>query len=157
MSDESFTLALQHVTEHENGDATYTFDMSEKARDAIVEEGLKLMLYCGICKVDIQDVYDWILRQGEATEPHEKPETIWVDFNDEGAVIAGGKGPALYAGETTYVKASTQSKLPEGRRPLSDDWFREKAYAFSYDDIRPMDEEERQRAKEREDKNKCSP
>jgi hypothetical protein len=115
------------------------------------------MLYCGIAKVDIQDVYDWILRQGETTEPHEKPETIWVDFNDEGVVVSGGKGPALYAGETTYVKASTQSKLPEGRRPLSDDWFREKAYAFSYDDIRPMDDDERQRAKEKSEANKCSP
>jgi hypothetical protein len=94
MSDESFTLALQHVTEHENGDATYTFDMSEKARDAIVEEGLKLMLYCGISKVDIQDVYDWILKQGE------KPE----------------------------------AKLPEGKSPMSDDWFREKAAAFSFNE-----------------------
>ena len=154
MNDESFTLALQHVTEHENGDATYSFDMSEKARDAILQEGLKMMLYCGICKVDLQDVYDWILKQGENPEPHEKPDTIWVDINDEGAVVAGGKGPAKYEGETTYVKASS---LPEGRHPLPDDWFREKAYAFSYDDIRPMDEEERQRAKEREDKNKCSP
>lgn len=157
MSDEPFMIKLEHVKEHENGDATYTFDMTETARDAILEDGLKLMLYCGISKVDIQDVYDWILRQGEDPEPKATPDTIWVDFNDEGAVVAGGKGPALYSGETTYLKAKTQSKLPEGRRPLSDDWFREKAYAFSYDDIRPMDDEERQRAKQRKDKNKCSP
>ena len=65
MSGEPFTIALHHVTEHENGDATYTFDMSDKARDAILQDGLKLMLYCGICKVDLQDVYDWILAQGK--------------------------------------------------------------------------------------------
>jgi hypothetical protein len=112
------------------------------------------MLYCGISKVDIQDVYDWILRQGENPEHHEKPDTIWVDINDEGAVVAGGKGPAKYEGETTYVKASS---LPEGRHPLSDDWFREKTAAFSYDEIRPMTDEERQRAKEREETNKCTP
>lgn len=57
-------------------------------------------------------------------------------------------------------------KLPEGRHPLSDDWFREKAAAFSFDeygyygennaplqDIRPMTEEERQRSKERDQNN----
>ena len=33
------------------------------------------------------------------------PDTIWVNFNDEGAVVAGGAGPARYAGEHTYVKA----------------------------------------------------
>ena len=134
MSDEPFVVKLEHVKEHENGDATYTFDMTETARDAILEDGLKLMLYCGVAKVDLQDVYDWILAQGEI-----KPEV----------------------------------KLPEGRHPLSDDWFREKAAAFSFDeygyygenngplppteDIRPMTDEERQRAKEREEANKCSP
>lgn len=88
MSDEAFMVKLEHVKEHENGDATYTFDLTETARDAILEDGLKLMLYCGVAKVDLQDVYDWILAQG---------------------------------------------------------------------DIRPMTDEERQRAKEREEANKCSP
>ena len=114
MSDQPFMVKLEHVKEHENGDATYTFDMTETARDAILEDGLKLMLYCGVAKVDLQDVYDWILSQGE------KPE----------------------------------AKLPEGRTPLSDDWFREKAAAFRFDDIRPMTDEERQRSKEREQTNK---
>ena len=61
MSEAPFMIKLEHVKEHENGDATYTFDMSETARDAILEDGLKLMLYCGVAKVDLQDVYDWIL------------------------------------------------------------------------------------------------
>ena len=154
MSDEPFIVKLEHVKEHENGDATYTFDMTETARDAILEYGLKLMLYCGICKVDLQDVYDWILSQADKPK-QDTPDTIWVDFNDEGAVVAGGAGPAKYAGEHTYVKK--EATLPEGRHPLSDDWFREKAAVFSYDDIRPMDDEERQRAKQREEANKCTP
>ena len=132
MSDEPFVVKLEHIKEHENGDATYTFDMTETARDAILEDGLKLMLYCGVAKVDLQDVYDWILSQAE--EP------------------------------------KVEAKLPEGRHPLSDDWFREKAASFTFDEygyygenngplpltekIREMNEQERQRSKEREQANK---
>ena len=135
MSDEPFVVKLEHIKEHENGDATYTFDMTETARDAILEDGLKLMLYCGVAKVDLQDVYDWILAQADKPKP--------------------------------------EAKLPEGRTPLSDDWFREKAAAFTFDEygyygenngplpptekIREMNEQERQRAKEREEANKCTP
>lgn len=130
MSDEPFIIKLEQIKEHENGDATYTFDMSEAAEKSVMEEGLKLLLFCGVAKVDLQDVYDWILAQGEI-----KPE----------------------------------AKLPEGRTPLSDDWFREKAAAFTFDeygyygenngplppteDIRPMTKEERQRASEKAERN----
>ena len=68
MSEDPFYIVLKHVEEHENGDATYTFDMSDKATQSVIEEGLTLLLYCGISKVDIQDVYDWILKQGEKNE-----------------------------------------------------------------------------------------
>ena len=95
MSDEPFLITLEQVKEHENGDATYTFDMTEAAEKSVMEEGLKLLLFCGVAKVDLQDVYDWILAQGDI-----KPE----------------------------------AKLPEGRTPLSDDWFREKAAAFRFDE-----------------------
>jgi len=51
---------------------------------------------------------EWAARALEAEAKLAKavaPDTIWVDFNDEGAVVAGGAGPARYAGEHTYVKA----------------------------------------------------
>ena len=130
MSDEPFLIKLEEVKEHENGDATYTFEMSDAAEKSVMQEGLKLLLFCGLAKVDLQDVFDWILAQGE------KPE----------------------------------AKLPEGRNPISDDWFREKAAAFTFDEygyygenngplpstekIREMNEQERQRSKEREQANK---
>lgn len=133
MTEQPFLIVFDTVEEHEDGSATYTFDMSEAARNSVTEEGLKLLMYCGVAKVDLQDVFDWILAQGE------KPE----------------------------------AKLPEGRNPLSDDWFREKAAAFTFDEygyygenngplpstekIREMNEQERQRAKEREEENKCTP
>lgn len=167
MTEQPFLITLERVKEHENGDATYTFDMTEAAEKSVMEEGLKLLLFCGVAKVDLQDVFDWILAHADKTEK-ETPDTIWVDFNDEGAVVAGGAGPARYDGEHTYVKKQ-EAKLPEGRHPLSDDWFREKAAAFTFDeygyygenngplppteDIRPMTKEERQRASEKAERN----
>ena len=41
------------------------------------------------------------------------------------------------------------TKIPEGRKPLPDEWFVDRAKRIS-----PMTDEERQRAKEREQKNK---
>ena len=104
MSDEPLMIKLEEVEHHENGDATYKFDMDEKSAKDVAELGLKLILYCGVSNVDLQDVYDWILAQADKPQ-QEIPDTIWVDFNDEGAVVAGGAGPARYAGEHTYVKA----------------------------------------------------
>ena len=103
MSDEPLMIILEEVEHHESGDATYKFDMNEKAAKDVAELGLKLMLYCGVAKVDLQDVYDWILAQQDKPK-QETPDTIWVDFNEEGAVVAGGAGPARYEGEHTYVK-----------------------------------------------------
>ena len=131
MSDEPLMLKLEEVEHHENGDATYKFDMDESAAKDVAELGLKLILYCGVAKVDLQDVYDWILSQADKPK-QDTPDTIWVDFNEEGAVVAGGAGPAKYEGEHTYVKK--EATLPEGRHPLSDDWFREKTAAFTRDD-----------------------
>lgn len=135
MTEQPFLIKLEQVKEHENGDATYTFEMSDAAEKSVMQEGLKLLLFCGLAKVDLQDVFDWILSQAE--EP------------------------------------KVEAKLPEGRTPLSDDWFREKAAAFTFDEygyygenngplpptekIREMNEQERQRAKEREEANKCTP
>jgi len=38
MSEEPFYIVMKHVEEHENGDATYTFDMSDKAAQSVIEE-----------------------------------------------------------------------------------------------------------------------
>jgi hypothetical protein len=123
---EPFYLGVEEVKEHEDGSATYTFHMDDNASKHLTELGLKLVLYCGVASVDVADVYDWILAQAP-----KEPE----------------------------------ARLPEGRTPLSDDWFREKAAAFNFDeygfygenngplpptkDIRPMTDEERQRATEK--------
>ena len=119
------TIGIESVQEHEDGSATYQLHMDAQSQAMLIEEGIKFILHCSAAKMDIGDVYDWILSH---MPPEEEPE----------------------------------AKLPEGRTPLSDDWFREKAAAFNFDeygfygenngplqDIRPMTDEERQRAAER--------
>ena len=54
-------IGVERVTEHEDGSATYTFQMSDEAADNMQELGLKLILFCGVTQTDIQDVFDWIL------------------------------------------------------------------------------------------------
>ena len=65
MSDEPLMIILEEVEHHESGDATYKFDMNEKAAKDVAELGLKLILYCGVSKVDLHDVFVWILSHAE--------------------------------------------------------------------------------------------
>jgi hypothetical protein len=133
MRDRPGVIGVESVQEHEDGSATYQLHMDGYAQAMLIEEGIKFILHCAAAKVDIADVYDWILSQ---MPEEEEPE----------------------------------AKLPEGRTPLDDDWFREKAAAFNFDEygyygenngplpptekIREMNEQERQRSKEREQANK---
>ena len=62
-------IAVKDVTVNEDGSATYTFDLDDAAEALVMEEGLKFVLYCGLTKLDIQDVYDWMLNQSETIRP----------------------------------------------------------------------------------------
>lgn len=64
-TDEPFYIGVEEVTEHEDGSATYTFQMSDDVAKDMQALGLKLILHCGIAQVDLQDVFNWILEQGE--------------------------------------------------------------------------------------------
>ena len=61
-------IKVKDVTINEDGGATYSFDLDETSMSLVQEEGLKLLLYCGLAKTDIQDVYDWILSQEYSPE-----------------------------------------------------------------------------------------
>ena len=54
-------IEVSSITEQEDGSVVYSFDMDERGSKTVAEEGLKLILYCGVTGTDIQDVYDWIL------------------------------------------------------------------------------------------------
>ena len=62
-------ITVKDVTVNEDGSATYTFDLDDAAEALVMEEGLKFVLYCGLTKLDIQDVYDWMLKQSETIRP----------------------------------------------------------------------------------------
>ena len=57
-------MKVTDVRINEDGGATYSFDLDDTSMSLVQEEGLKLLLYCGLTKTDIQDVYDWILSRG---------------------------------------------------------------------------------------------
>jgi len=46
------------MEEHEDGSATYTFDMTEDAANVCTEVGLKVLLYCGILKKSPEYVFE---------------------------------------------------------------------------------------------------
>jgi hypothetical protein len=54
--------------------------------------------------------------------------------------------------EEDLERLRAMAKLPEGRKPLPQEWFVDRANAIL--NIKPFDDEERQRAKEKEEKNR---
>ena len=65
MIDEPFYIGVEEVKENEDGSATYTFQMSDDVAKEMQSLGLKLILYCGVTQVDLQDVFNWVLEQGK--------------------------------------------------------------------------------------------
>jgi hypothetical protein len=66
--DETHHLAVEKVVEHDDGGATYTFEMSHKTTQSMAEIGLELILICAAYGVDIQDAFDSIRSLGEVKE-----------------------------------------------------------------------------------------
>jgi len=69
---EPFYLELAHVTDHEDGGATYSFDCGNDVQKRLTEIGLQFVLYCGVAEMDIQDVYNWILAQKIGNEDRQE-------------------------------------------------------------------------------------
>ena len=53
-------LEVVKIVEHEDGGATYTFDMTDEMSDICGELGLKLLLYCGALDKSPTFVFDWL-------------------------------------------------------------------------------------------------
>ena len=67
-NDEPFYIRIVGETEHEDGSATYSFDLDQNAQSGLTKLGLELSLYCAASKVDIQEVFDYILWLGKSRE-----------------------------------------------------------------------------------------
>ena len=61
--DAPMLLGVEKVVENEDGSATYTFHMSDAAAEEMQALGLKMVLFCGVTRTDIEDVIEWILEQ----------------------------------------------------------------------------------------------
>ena len=55
------TMKLTAYTEHEDGSAAYSFDLDDKTASLVQELGLKLLLYCGATRTDLDFVFSSIL------------------------------------------------------------------------------------------------
>ena len=71
---EPFYIKLNHVIDHEDGGATYSFDMDDDVEKSLVEIGLKFVLHCAAGEVDIQDAYDWLLSHKIGNEDRQEEE-----------------------------------------------------------------------------------
>lgn len=65
MTNDIFTIEINHVIEHEDGGATYNFDVSDDVEKNLAEIGLKFILYCAVTEMDIQAGYDLILSKAK--------------------------------------------------------------------------------------------
>ena len=61
-------MTVERVVEHDDGGATYTFEMSHKTTQSMAQYGLELILICAAYGVDIQDAFDSIRNLGEIKE-----------------------------------------------------------------------------------------
>lgn len=57
---EPFHIAVEKVVEHEDGGATYSFEMDEKAAVNMAQIGLEVVIFCAAYQLDIQEVFDHI-------------------------------------------------------------------------------------------------
>lgn len=59
MSDnEPFQVVVTNVKEHEDGAATYSFAINDKAQEEIANIGIEFMLYCASYGLDLQYVLE---------------------------------------------------------------------------------------------------
>lgn len=59
MSDnEPFQVVVTNVEEHEDGGATYTFELDDNAKVKMANLGLEFMLYCAAYELDLQYALD---------------------------------------------------------------------------------------------------
>lgn len=76
-------IEVVDVVEHENGDATYTFEMDRTSADLFNEIGIRLVLYCHMADMTTEDVFD-DLRQKIDNRQVEVEEAIAGRFDEYG-------------------------------------------------------------------------
>lgn len=62
MTDKPFVVKVVDTVEHEDGSATYTFDLDNDAQRGLCNIGLEFVLYCAAYELDLQYVLDNLKR-----------------------------------------------------------------------------------------------
>ena len=67
-------IVITNTVEHEDGSATYHFDLDDASRNKVTELGLEFIMYCAACGLDIQDALDLISREGKLKQNQSEEE-----------------------------------------------------------------------------------
>jgi len=62
------TIVVREVKEHEDGSATYTFDLDDNSSKKITELGLEFILTCAAYGLDIQEALTHIMWLGKSNK-----------------------------------------------------------------------------------------
>jgi D-arabinose 1-dehydrogenase-like Zn-dependent alcohol dehydrogenase len=66
MTDEQLgTIVIADTVEHEDGSATYTFDMDDASSKKVTELGLEFIIICAAYGLDIQDALQVVVNHGK--------------------------------------------------------------------------------------------
>ena len=57
----SASIKVTNVIEHEDGSATYSFDMDGETTGIVAEIGLKALLFCGAFQITTEQMFDMLL------------------------------------------------------------------------------------------------
>jgi D-arabinose 1-dehydrogenase-like Zn-dependent alcohol dehydrogenase len=75
-------IVITDSIEHEDGSATYTFDMDERSEKKITELGLEFILTCAAYKLDIQEALEVLRDYGETVHGPYTPEEVGEILNE---------------------------------------------------------------------------
>lgn len=68
LEDDVTYIVVKDTVEHEDGSATYSFELNDKARDDLANIGLEFILYCAVTRMDTQDALKLLLKKGGTDE-----------------------------------------------------------------------------------------
>lgn len=61
-------MDIIEVREHEDGGATYVFDMTKEEMSIMAKEGVKLALLLGICEMNYADLAKMLIEKREQSD-----------------------------------------------------------------------------------------
>jgi hypothetical protein len=68
MTDDLAMIVITDTVEHEDGSATYTFDIDNVSSKKITELGLEFILTCAVYGLDIHDALTHLIEYGKSKE-----------------------------------------------------------------------------------------